>query len=96
MPHLLYFLATLLSALSLVISKFVESSLRRNPPTYTHHDECTLLNSITLGPGETLACSQTSRTNNETLTISTPLRVTQMRGFSNLSISVFPLSLWVM
>ena len=30
----------------------MESSLCRNPPTYTHDDECTLLNSITLGPGE--------------------------------------------
>ena len=71
----------------------VESSLSRNPPTYTHDDECTLLNSITLGPGETRACSQTSRTNNKTLTISTPLRVTQMRGLRNLYLS-FPPSLY--
>ena len=77
------------------MSKFVESSLCRNPPTYTHDDECTLLNSITLGPGETRACSQTSRTNNGTLTISTPLWVTQMRGLRNLYLSYPPLSLWV-
>ena len=45
--------------------------------------------------GETRACSQTSRTNNGTLTISTPLWVTQMRGLRNLYLSYPPLSLWV-
>ena len=65
-------------------------------PTHLHHhDECTLLNSITLGPGETRACSQTSRTNNGTLTISTALWVMQMRGLRNLYLSSPPLSLWV-
>ena len=45
--------------------------------------------------GETRACSQTSRTNNGTLTISTPLWVTQMRGLRNLYLNYPPLSLWV-
>ena len=44
LPHLLYFRATLLSALSLIVSKLVESCFSRNPPTYTHQDECTLFN----------------------------------------------------
>ena len=45
--------------------------------------------------GETRACSQTSRTNNSSLTISTPLWVTQLRGLRNLYLSCPPLSLWV-
>ena len=73
----------------------VESFLCRNPPTYTHDDECTLLNSITLGSGETRACSQTSRTDNGTLAISTPLWLTQTRALRNLYLSSPPLSLWV-
>ena len=51
MPHFLHFRASLLSALSLVVSKLVESCFSRNPPTYTHHDDCTLLNSMGGGGG---------------------------------------------
>ena len=47
------------------------------------------------GSWGTRACSQTSRTNNGTLTISSPLWVTQMRGLRNLYLSYPPLSLWV-
>ena len=95
MPHFLslYFRFTLRSALSLVISKFVESSLSRDPLTCTHHNECTLFSAVTLGPEATRACSKTSRTNNGTLTISTPLWVTQMSGLRNLYLSIPPISM---
>ena len=68
--------------------------------TFSLHDPCTLCGTAAfLGDtsrwGETRACSQTSRTNNGTLTISTPLWVTQMRGLRNLYLSYPPLSLWV-
>ena len=68
--------------------------------TLSLHDPCTLCGTAgflgdTSRWGETRACSQTSRTNNGTLTISTPLWVTQMRGLRNLYLSYPPLSLWV-
>ena len=68
--------------------------------TLSLHDPCTLCGMAgfmgdTSRWGETRAYSQTSRTNNGTLAISTPLCVTQMRGLRNLYLSYPPLSLWV-
>ena len=68
--------------------------------TLSLHDLCTVCGTAgffghTSRWGETRACSQTSLTNNGTLTISTPLWVTQMRGLRNLYLSYPPLSLWV-